>query len=495
MPKKTLFFDSFCGFVISAITENEKMTDFYFENIESDNIVGNIYKGKVVSLLKGMNAAFINCGLEKNCYLSTDDALPDASKYESNESYMPTMPELKIGDELMVQIVKPPIGKKGAKVTLFPSFIGKNIIYMPNTPFIGVSRKITDGELRKNLIYSAEKLKTENEGLVFRTVAPYARMDLLTLELNYLRNLFANTEKAFFTANVGDLLFTENMLHIRILRDTPLYDVDKIIVGNKKIEKAVNDLLKLLPPSLFRPVILYTGIKDMFEEYGLNAQIRELISPEVRLENGAELVIEQTEALTAIDVNTGKFTGDDNLEQTVYRTNLIAAREIARQVRLRNIGGIIVVDFIDMTNLSHKKSLACELERMLEKDTSKCSVAPMSKFGLIEFTRKRTGANPLSLILRTCRHCNGGIGKTPKFSLLEVRSKLLNEYSDGNKTINVDMPSELVNEVNCWKEYTYDLTTRMPDATIYFIPHKSYRDGQLSFKLNAPPPENGIKIV
>lgn len=495
MPKKTLFFDSFCGFVIAATTENEKITDFYLENTDSDNIVGNIYKGKVVSFLQGMNAAFINCGLEKNCYLSTDETIFDPNKYEGDSSYLPTMPELNIGDELMVQVIKPPIGKKGAKVTVFPSFIGKTIIYMPNTPFVGVSRKITDCELRKNLIYSASKLKSENEGLVFRTAAPYARIDHLTLELDYLRNLYANTEKAFNTANVGDLLLTEHMLHIRVLRDTPLYDVDKIVVGNTKIQKSVNSLLQLLPSSLSRPVVLHQGIRDMFDEYGLLSQISELTNNEVRLENGAELVIEQTEALTAIDVNTSKFIGDDNLEQTVYRTNLIAAREIARQVRLRNIGGIVVVDFIDMANATHKKALATELELILEKDISKCSVAPMSKFGLIEFTRKRVGISPLAQIVRTCRHCKRGISKTPRFLLLEVRAKLLKEYAEGNKTITVDMSTELTNEVSIWEDYTADLIARMPDASIYFVPHKSYKDSQVYYKFSQSLSDKAIKII
>ena len=312
MAKKTLYFDSYCGYSFSVITENGKVTEFNFEKSERASIIGNIYKGRVETVLQGMRAAFVNCGLERNCYLSADDIFPDAGKYDG-ENGQTEMPELKEGDEIIVQVVKPPVGKKGAKVTAHPSFVGNFLIYMPLTPFVGVSRKIADEELRKNLIYSAGRLKSQNEGLIFRTAAPYAKRNKLELELGYLRNMYTGIVKAFESAKVGDLLYTDLELCMRVMRDTLIYDVEKIYVGSPKLKDTVSRLIELYPPAHRRPVLLHDSPRDMLEENGLSSQIDEITSPRVNLDNGGYLIIESTEALTVIDVNTGKFTGEYNL--------------------------------------------------------------------------------------------------------------------------------------------------------------------------------------
>ncbi len=496
MSKKTLFFDAYCGYSVSAVTENGKITEFHFEKEGGTSIVGNIYKGRVENVLQGMNAAFVNCGLERNCYLSAEDMMPDAGKYDGENTDAPTFPELKAGDEIMVQVVKAPVGKKGAKVTAFPSFVGKYLIYMPRTPFVGVSRKIADAELRKNLAYSARGLKSENEGLVFRTAAPYTRRDRLELELDYMRKLFGKIENAFETSAVGALLYSDWALPLRVMRDTLSYDVEKIVVGNKKLEKLINDLVELTQPAYRRPVIPHDTGRDMLGELGLSQQIYELASPKVALDNGADLVIEKTEALTVIDVNTGKFTGADNLEQTVYYTNILAAREIARQVKLRNIGGIVVVDFIDMNTAAHRAAIVEELERALQKDGAKCSVSPMSKFGLVEFTRKRSGASPLSLMIKPCKYCKTGYTKSPRFAVLGLRAKLLDAYCDGARKIKIDLSFELFDEITGWAELKEDLLARFEGAEIYAVPHKSYCEDKAVFSCGEfALPEKAVRLV
>ena len=497
MSKKTVFFDAYCGYVMASVVENGKITEFNFEKKDSVSIVGNIYKGRVESVLPGMNAAFVNCGLERNCYLSADDAYPDAGKYEGNNAETAELCELKEGDEIAVQVLKAPVGKKGARVTAFPSFVGKHLIYMPKTPFVGVSRKIADEELRKNLIYSAGKMIGEGEGLILRTAAPYAKRKQLELELSYLRNMYAGIENSFATAKTGDLLYADVSLPVRVMRDTLSFNIEKIIVGSSAMEKLIKDLANLYPAENRFPVELRDTGRDLMYEYGLTEQINELVSPQVQLENGAYLVIEKTEALTVVDVNTGKFTGDDSLEQTVYHTNILAAREIARQVKLRNVGGIVVVDFIDMVNPTHRNALVDELERSLKKDSAKCTVSPMSQFGLVEFTRKRTGVNPLSLMLRPCRNCKTGSVKSPKFILLNMRVKLLNMYADGERRIKLDMNSELLTEFTEWQEIIADLKTRMPEAEIYGAPHRSYSDEHVVYSCgeNFTLAPNCIKII
>lgn len=480
--KKTLYFDEFCGYAVSAATENGKLTEFNFERDDSLSIKGNIYKGRIVNVLPGMQAAFVDCGLERNCYLSADDAVPNAEKYDGNSAEI-ELPELKEGDEVLVQVVKPPIGKKGAKVTLFPSFVGKNVIYLPKTPFVGVSRKIADDELRKNLAYSVQKLIGKDEGIVLRTAAPYTRRDKIELELENLKGIYKNVLNNFESSKVGAILYSEMGLFNRVLRDILSYDIEEIIVGSPKLKEVIEAFYTLFPPAWRRPVTVHNSKRDMLEEYGVGKQIIKMIEPRAELENGAYLVIDKCEAMTVIDVNTGCFTGDNSLEQTVYYTNVLAAREIARQVKLRNIGGIVVVDFIDMTSEAHNRTVVEELENALKSYGSKCSVGQMSKFGLVEFTRKREGSSALSLMCKPCDKCRTGLVKSPKLAVLEARAKLLCDYAEGKRRALLDVSADTLSLITEWKEFKEDLKARMPDMEIYLSPHRSYSDEQI--KLHA----------
>lgn len=488
MARKSIYFDSQCGLASYAIAEEGKLKECAFEAEDNGNIVGNIYKGKVTNVLNGMQAAFINCGLEKNCYISVDGLCPDRSKYDGAEIDIPSTLNLNVGDEIMVQIVKPPVGKKGAKVTTNLSFVGKYTVYLPNTPFVGVSRKISDPELRKNLMFSAEREKKGNEGIIVRTAAPYAvRRDKLE-EVNYYRKLYATVKSKFRTAAVGELLYSDSPLHMRVLRDNMVFDVEKIHVGTKALQESVSTILKLASPRNKIPVVLHDEGLDMYRTLGLHRQFLEMMQPKVELENGAYLVIEPTEALTVIDVNTGKFIGDDSLEHTVYYTNILAAREIARQVRLRNIGGIIVVDFIDMDDANHRKSLVEELEKALESDKAKCHVLPMSKFGLVEFTRKRIGPSTLSLMTKDCRYCRGaGYTRTHEFILFDLRAKLLELLSQGNHTVCIDMNFDLANKLVCWTEMVANVRALYPQARVYVTSHRTYHEETVTFRVENSP--------
>lgn len=495
MSRKTLYFDEYCGYVVSAVTENGKLADFEFEKRDCGNVVGNIYKGKIESVLPGMQAAFVNCGLEKNCYLSAENALLDDTGY--SREVAPMLPTLKEGEEILVQVVKPPVGKKGAKVTAHLSFIGKILIYMPNNPYIGVSRKIGDAELRVNLEHFAKQIISPDEGLVVRTAAPYAKRDQMEIEYRYLKNLYIGIAKKAETAAVGELLYTDFSLPVRVLRDMLSTDVDSIIVGSEKLFGQIEDIINLYPMQRQLPVTLHTGGRDMLHELGISEQIFTITSPKVDLDNGAYLVIEKTEALTVIDVNTGKFTGDYNLEQTVYHTNIMAAREIARQVKLRNIGGIVVVDFIDMQNATHNKALVEELERALNKDSVKCVVSPVSKFGLVEFTRKRQGASTAAQMVKPCRYCNGaGYTVTENYVLMQLRAKILDAIADGASAIRIDMNAEILEKLLNWTEYSDDLKKRCGNAEIYAVPHRTYHTDQINLRINGfDLPDKAVQIV
>lgn len=480
MSRKTIYFDAFCGYIISAVMENSKITEFNFEKRGVKVLPGNIYKGRVESVLPGMRAAFVNCGLQKNCYLSADDCLPDREKYDISENEEAEMPSLSVGDEIIVQVVKPPSGGKGAKVTANPALVGKSLIYMPERTFIGVSRKISDSELKKNLVFSAKRLLKAGEGVIVRTAAPYAKHKQLEGELGYLRNLYNGIKTASPSAKVGDLLYADFTLPVRVLRDTLSYDIDSIVVGSEELKNMISKIVGLYPPHSRRPVILYDSDADMMDSLGLSEQIVSIISPRADLENGGYIIIERTEALTVIDVNTGSFKGDDSLEHTVYYTNILAAREIARQVRLRNIGGIVVVDFIDMRTEAHKKAIVSELERALSADSAKCVVSPMSRLGLVEFTRKRTGVSPLSLMVKPCRYCrSSGHTMSAEYIIICLRAKLLKAAAEGAAKIRVDMNGEVLEKLSGWKEMLEDIATRTHGAEIFAVPHRTYHEEKL----------------
>lgn len=488
MAKKSIFFDCLCGLASYAVAEDGKLTECAFEPQDGGSIVGNVYKGKVTNVLSGMQAAFVNCGLERNCYLSAEDALPDRAKYDGEAIGAAPLPELRAGDEIMVQVTKPPVGKKGAKVTTALSFVGKYSIYMPHTPFIGVSRKIRDEELRKNLLFGAARVKKGDEGIIVRTAAPYAVRKEKLEELNYFRKLYQNMKSRFKTAATGELLYSDSPLHIRVLRDLMLFDVDKIHVGTKELEESVSAVIRLASPRNRVPVIRHADGRDMYFSLGLSEELLRLTQPRVELENGAYLVIERTEALTVIDVNTGSFTGDDSLEQTVYYTNILAAREIARQVRLRNIGGIVVVDFIDMSGANHRKALTEELEKALSADKAKCQVLPMSKFGLVEFTRKRVGTSPVSLMTKDCAVCRGtGHTRTHRFILFEMRARLLELLHGGAHTVCIDMNFDLANKLLGWQEMIDSIRTPYPQARVYITSHRTYREDSVIYRVQTAP--------
>lgn len=477
---KTLYFDSQYGLETYACVEEGKITEYKAEAAAKGAVIGNIYKGRVTDVLSGMQAAFIDCGLERHCYYAVNAPIDNSTQDEESPESKGTL-DLHEGDEVMVQITKPPVGKKGAKVTTDLSFVGKYVVYMPNTPFVSISAKISDAELRKNLLFSAKRQLNENEGLIVRTAAPYALLSDKIGEINFFRNLYSNILSRFENAPVGELLYSDSPLHMRVLRDTMLNAGDEIFAGDEHVYNGIKEITGI--STVPTPVTLHDPHTDLFFTHGIYEQFLKSLNHKVELENGAYIVIDKTEALTVIDVNTGKFTGEDSLEQTVYYTNLLAAREIARQVKLRDLGGIFVVDFIDMKDEKHCKSLVQELERELKKGKSKCRVMPMSKFGLVEFTRKRTGVAASEIMLKSCKACNGtGEMRSEESVLSEFRAKLLDVLSQGATTVCVDLNFDIANKLSQYTELKENIANLYPQARVYIISHRTYREDSMYFR-------------
>lgn len=479
--KKEWFFDRYCGQQFVALLEDGKVVEFESENEENGSIVGNIYKGVVMNVVSGMNAAFVDCGLGRNCYLSTDETYTDCAKYDGLlASTAPTsLSELKEGDEIIVQVTKSARGNKGAKVTSNLSFVGKRIIYLPNTDFFGVSRKITDEAERARLTALAESLRREDEsaGFIMRTKAPLATKEELEREANYLRKLFLKMSEKAKTAPVGTLLYQDEDLPVRIMRDSFGDEITAMHVGDKELYDRLLDFIETFGEMDKSKLRLYTGERSMFREYDISRLVYDATKPMVPLEEGGSLIIDHTEALTVIDVNSGSFVGDSSLEETVFNVNLRAAKEIARQVRLRNIGGIVVVDFIDMFNEEHKQQVTETLCSYLALDKAKCNVLPMSELCLTQFTRKRVGKDLATSLIKPCPHCHGnGSVHNDLFMMTQLREDLLDCFFEGYLSAIVDLNEGMARKILQEHTFSKEMQGRWKNKRIYLIPHKTYKE-------------------
>lgn len=476
--KKEWFLDRYCGQQFAALLENGTLTEFSCEFEPRGTCVGNIYKGKVTNVLSGMNAAFIQCGLNKNCYLSMEETYTDYTKYDGALGETPPAPDLKVGSEIIVQVTKPPRGNKGAKVTTHLSFVGKTIIYLPNTDFLGISRKITDEKTRKKLLaFTAQMRASSKEGFIIRTSAPLATKKQIKAEADYLKKLYEEMRELAQNAPVGSLLYEDEDLPTRVMRDSYVDDVAAIHVGDEALYNRLKRLIKLRKDIPERKLVRYTGERSMMKEYGITKLVYDAASPTVPLELGGYIVIEHTEAMTVIDVNTGSYVGESNLEETVFTVNLAAAKEIARQVRLRNIGGIVAVDFIDMTDEAHKEAVTETLRNLLAQDKAKCNVLPMSELCVTQFTRKRVGPDALSFLVKSCPHCNGkGYVHEDIFVITRLRAEILDCFADGYSAAIIELNAGIMQKILQEGLFSIEAKNRWKDKRVYFIPHKTYKE-------------------
>ncbi len=475
--KKEWFLDRYCNQQFAALLEDGQLTEFSCEHEPRLSCAGNIYKGKVVNVLSGMNAAFVNCGLSKNCYLSMGETYADCSKYDGAVKSSAPL-NVKEGDEILVQVVKPPRGTKGAKVTTNLSFVGKLVIYLPDTDFLGISRKITDEDTREKLLSWGEKLRAkENEGFILRTQAPFSTFKKIKGETVYLKKLYEEMLSLAQNAPVGALLYEDDDLPARVMRDCYGEEISAIRVGDTALYERVLKIAKLRGDIPEKKIHRYTGKRTMFKAYGITPLLEGLVQPVVALENGSSLVIEHTEAMTVIDVNTGSYVGENNLEETVFAVNLAAAKEIARQVRLRNIGGIIVVDFIDMVNEEHKLAVTEELTKRLANDSARCRVLPMSELCITQFTRKRVGNNVLSYLEKSCPYCGGaGYVHEDFFVITSIRTEIMERFAEGYGAAIVELNYDVMRKILDEGVFAIELASRWRDKRVYFIPHKTYKE-------------------
>lgn len=405
-----------------AVIEDRKLVEIYFERTIYQRTVGNIYKGRVENVLPGMQAAFVDIGLEKNAFLYVEDASPQDMGYngEKPEQKISINDVLKEGQEIVVQVAKEPFGKKGARVTTHITLPGRYVVLMPSVDYVGVSRRIETEEERERLRKLADELRPKGMGVIVRTVAQGLNGEELQKDLEQLNRLWRKICRRAETASAPSVIHRDLELLQRILRDLFTEDVDRFLVNSREDYEKVIEALEVTAPHL-KNKVSYEN-RDLFDEYAVSAQIDQAIRRKVWLKSGGYIVIDQMEALTAIDVNTGKYVGATNLADTVFLTNQEAAVEIARQLRLRNIGGIILIDFIDMASPLHKQAVMDLLEQELKKDRTKTTIVGMTQLGLVEMTRKKARKGLESLLQRDCPYCEGK-GKVLSEETVSMRAK------------------------------------------------------------------------
>ena len=391
-----------------AVLEDSRLMEIYLERPARERLAGNIYKARVANVLPGMQAAFVDIGLEKNAFLFVDDT----SGLEALEGETPPRSRRRISDvvregqEILVQVIKEPQGSKGARVTTQISLPGRYVVLMPNVNYIGISRRISDEEERERLKTLARVAKPRRMGLIVRTVAAGATQEELREDTRVLTHTWKKIRDQARRHRAPQLIHRDVELSLRILRDIYTEDVTRLLVNSRATYTRVFEIMSGRVADLQQRVVLREGI-DLFDLYGVQNQVEQALKRKVWLKRGGYLIIDQMEALTAIDVNTGKYVGRHNLAETVLTTNLEAAVEVARQLRLRNIGGIIIIDFIDMENPAHRERVIKALEKELVRDKVKTQILGFTRLGLLEMTRKKEQLELGSVLQQDCPYCHG----------------------------------------------------------------------------------------
>ncbi|UCC48846.1 MAG: Rne/Rng family ribonuclease [Gemmatimonadota bacterium] len=395
-----------------VIMEDNVLVELMLDRPDAQRTVGDIYLGRVEGVLPGIQAAFVNIGTDKAAFLHVSDIAdedPEASEEEKGvKRYPPIQTLIKKGEELLVQVTKEAIGTKGPRVTAQVSLPGRYLVYMPRSEHIGVSRKIEDRDERTRLRRLMRDIMPPGKGgTIVRTVGEDAKRKPLERELKGLMKTWKRIESRVAQSQAPALVHEEAHLAAGIIRDLFSEKVDALIVDSREIFNEVRDYLEAVDPELIRRVSYYDGTVPLFDKYEIEEEIRRSFERRVELPSGGYVVIEPTEGLVAIDVNTGRYTGKKDPEKTILRTNLDAAREIARQLRLRDIGGIIVVDFIDMEDKANRDKVMQELRIHLSRDRARTKAFQISELGLVEMTRQRVRPSIYHTVTRPCPYCVG----------------------------------------------------------------------------------------
>ena len=446
-----------------AFVEDKELRDLKVDRRTSRTMVGSIYKGRISKVIPGMQAAFVDLGLSRSGFLYVRDVAPEKIEAQKNlyleeelseesgelepdtaslneadkpEDSKPEVKQkieelLKKGQEVMIQVAKDPLGTKGARITNHISLAGRFMVYLPLIKHFGISRKIEDLKERERLKRAVVSILPKKGGVILRTAAEGVSPKQIKEDFEYLKKLWKQVQKNYEKRKTLGVVYEDLDIELRTLRDLLSKDVDKIYVDNASTYKKINQFITQYAPSLEGKASLYTKSQPLFDLYDLDLSINQALQKKIWLKSGGSIVFDETEALVAIDVNTGRYLGKKDLEETLFNTNMEACKEIANQLRIRNCGGIIIIDFIDMEKETHRKRLLEQLQEEIKKDRTKVSIVSMSDLGLVQMTRKRIRPSLLSQLCQTCHYCQGtGYLKSPATVSNEVFRALERELTN-----------------------------------------------------------------
>ncbi|MFQ5735364.1 MAG: ribonuclease E/G [Thermodesulfobacteriota bacterium] len=423
-----------------ALVEKGRLSEFYVEKAKERVITGNIYKGKVVRVLPGMQSAFVEVGLQRTAFIHVSDiqepygGLDEDEEEEEREEVRKRAANVRIqdilkeGQEILVQAAKEPIGTKGARVTSYVSLPGRHLVFMPSYDKVAISRRISSDKERKRLREIVSRLRKPGHGFIIRTVCEGMGEDDIAADMYFLEKLWESILKKKERVKTPGIVYEELDLTLRTIRDSFSKDIDAVVINSREeYERAVKFITEFMP-SLSGRVRLHKGEEDIFDAYGIEIELVDALERKVWLRSGGHIVIDQLEALTAIDVNTGKYVGKKNSDDTILKTNLEAVNEVVYQLRLRNIGGIIVIDFIDMGRAADREKVYNALKEALKIDKARTNILKISELGIVEMTRKRVRESLSQALCEPCPYCEGnGLVKARENIIMEIYRELLRE--------------------------------------------------------------------
>lgn len=418
--------------VRAALVENGMLQELLIERATRRGLISNIYKGRVSRVLPGMQAAFVEVGLERTAFLHASDISQnphDEAAVADNHANIRDF--VREGDELLVQVLKDPLGSKGARLTTYVTIPSRYLVMLPHNSGVGVSSRIEDDSERERLRQLTEELAEDGKdaGYIVRTAAEGASRDALRADMKFLDKLYAAIDQTANEAKAGTLVHEDLSLALRVLRDLLGPEIERVRVDNESVSNRMHEFADRFMPEMASKIELYTESRPILDLYGIEDEIDRAMRRKVQLKSGGYLIIDQTEAMTTIDVNTGAYVGHRNLEETIFRTNLEAAVAIARQLRLRNLGGIIIIDFIDMAEEEHRNQVLQALGDRLAGDHAKTQIMNVSPLGLVEMTRKRNRESLEHVLCQTCPSCEGrGFVKSPETVCYEIFREILRQH-------------------------------------------------------------------
>lgn len=479
-----------------AYLEAGTLMDLKIERKTSPTLVGTIHRGIVTRVLPGMQAAFVDIGLDKAAFLYVGDIITEEGKdffdddEDNNKNDEETRPSreiktpiqdlIKEGQHLMVQVAKDPLGTKGARITTHISLPGRGVVFMPYVKHTGISRKIEDEKEKERLKKIIQKINPSG-GVIVRTASEGASEESLRADIEYLDRLSKEIQKNYEKKKTAGLVHAELDVELRALRDLMSEDVTTVWVDDVEVYKKVSKFVTQLMPKYRQNIILYEERKPLFDLYDIDLEISRAVERKVWLKSGGYIVFDEAEALVVIDVNTGRYVGKKDLEDTILKTNLEAVKEIAHQLRVRNVGGIIIIDFIDMEKETHREQVLHGLEEELKKDRSRTNIVSMSDLGLVEMTRKRIRPSLVKTLCQPCSYCDGkGYIKRKTTIASEIFRELEREIGQGNskKGILVHCHAEIVDWVYESEAETLEALEARLGRSIAFKIEPSYHTEQ-----------------